>query len=177
MNTALSFLEKAVSEAALDQLPEILGELERLKMLAWQRVMEPHVGRGMRDDKRDSLLTIPQTASRLNIPESRAYELARRQDGLPVIRIGKYLRVDPVALEGWLVEQVKMRLDTKVSSTYSQSHERGRAESNPKAARIDARAISRATGRPLEFDRAPGTGGDRHSRVTVSARAAAAGEE
>jgi excisionase family DNA binding protein len=38
-----------------------------------------------------------QAAERLNVPESRAYELAR-QGKLPAIRIGKYVRVSVTSL-------------------------------------------------------------------------------
>lgn len=172
MNTELSALEKAVFEVDVDQLPEILGELERVKMLAWQRVIRSSLAQGTKDHKQEGLLTVPQTALRLNIPESRAYELTRRQGGLPVIRIGKYLRVDPVSLERWLSEQEKTQLDNIVSVTYTARHGRNRTTKNPEETRPDARAISRTVGSPLELDRAAGARRDRHSRITSPTRPA-----
>ena len=44
-----------------------------------------------------NLLRIPEVARVLNISNARAYELARR-DLLPVVRLGRQLRVDPEAL-------------------------------------------------------------------------------
>ncbi len=53
----------------------------------------------------DRLLTIPQTAARLNIPAAYAYELARRGE-IPTVRVGKkYVRVPLAALEKWLAEK------------------------------------------------------------------------
>jgi excisionase family DNA binding protein len=52
-------------------------------------------------------LTVEQAATVLRIGRTVAYELARRYlatdgaDGLPVIRIGKQLRVPRARLEGW----------------------------------------------------------------------------
>jgi hypothetical protein len=175
MNSVLAAVEKALSEAALDQLPTILGELERLKILAWQRVIASQA-QGKPTDEREGLLTIPQTAIRLNIPQTRAYELTRQRGGFPVVRIGKYLRVNPVALEGWLSQQDN-GLDKNVSVAYTQRHGRKRTQTNPEETRVHARAISRAAGRPLEFDRPTGTRGNRHSRITSAAPSAVAGSE
>ena len=48
-----------------------------------------------------SLLTTRQVAERLNLTLQRVYELARTQ-ALPVVRIGRQVRVDPAALERWI---------------------------------------------------------------------------
>lgn len=48
-------------------------------------------------DRRDGLLTMRQVAERLNVSESRAYELAR-QGKLAAVRIGKYFSVSADAL-------------------------------------------------------------------------------
>ena len=48
-----------------------------------------------------SLLTVRQMAERLNLTLQRAYELTRTQ-ALPVVRIGRQVRVDPAALERWI---------------------------------------------------------------------------
>jgi excisionase family DNA binding protein len=42
----------------------------------------------------DAWLSMPQVAARLNIPVSRAYELAR-QNQLKAVKLGKYVRVSP----------------------------------------------------------------------------------
>jgi len=175
MTTDFSSLEKSLEIVAIDQLPAILGELERLKLKVWQRVMQPHASEGPSAPK-PGLLTIPQVAARLNIPESRAYELARRQGGLPVIRIGKYLRVDPTALEGWLSGQAQTGVDTRVSVAYTSGNGRIRTQKNQEATRLDSRATGRAAGHSLELDRAPGARRDRHPRIAGTARPVAGAE-
>lgn len=175
MTTELSLLEKALDRVAVDQLPAILGELERLKMVVWQRVMPPQ-SKEVLSAPKPGLLSIPQVAMRLNIPESRAYELARRQGGLPVIRIGKYLRVDPTALEGWLSGQAQTGVDTRVSVAYTSEHGRIRTQKNQEATRLDSRATGRAAGHSLELDRAPGARRDRHPRIAGTARPVAGAE-
>jgi excisionase family DNA binding protein len=44
-----------------------------------------------------TLLTMPQVAKRLGVPESEAYALARH-GRLPVVRIGRYVRMRPADL-------------------------------------------------------------------------------
>lgn len=47
------------------------------------------------------LLRIPEVASRLDVPLARAYEMARR-GVLPVVRIGRQIRVHPDQLDEWI---------------------------------------------------------------------------
>ncbi|MFL5482870.1 MAG: helix-turn-helix domain-containing protein [Gemmatimonadaceae bacterium] len=47
------------------------------------------------------LLRIPEVAKALNISPEHAYELAR-SDILPVVRLGRQLRVNPSALAEWV---------------------------------------------------------------------------
>lgn len=47
------------------------------------------------------LLTIPQVAEQLQITRFRAYELARA-GMIPIVRLGRQIRVDPVKLEAWI---------------------------------------------------------------------------
>lgn len=176
MTVELSLLEKALATAALDQLPTILGELERLKMVVWQRAMQAEPKEASATLEGQCLLTIPQAAARLNIPESRAYELARRHGGLPVIKIGKYLRVDPSVLQKWLREQDKT-VDKNISATYSHPHDRVRAQRNSNASRLNAGGTGRTARRPLELHRAAGTRGDRDSRVPGAPSPTATGSE
>lgn len=50
--------------------------------------------------------TIPQVAAMLRVSEAYLYALARRGD-LPVVRIGRLVRVRHSALEAWLKEASK----------------------------------------------------------------------
>ena len=94
MTPNFSDLEQAVAETPISQIPALIGILAQLqakaqlKMLSEQKALK---------DREGSLLTMRQAAARLNVPESRAYELAR-QGKLPAVRIGKYVRISADAL-------------------------------------------------------------------------------
>ena len=47
------------------------------------------------------LLRIPEVATILDVSEDRAYKLAR-SGALPIVRIGRQIRVDPKKLSEWL---------------------------------------------------------------------------
>lgn len=47
------------------------------------------------------LLTVRQVAELLSVPQARAYELARA-GMLPVVRVGRQVRVDEDALRKWI---------------------------------------------------------------------------
>ena len=98
--------EDRIVHASPEELAVLLGELARLQALGWNRLMQP-VGMAPQGD--ETLLSIREVAERLNIPESRAYEMARRRDGFPIVKIGKYVRVRPKALEEWLVQQSRKK--------------------------------------------------------------------
>lgn len=96
LSTSWRQIEQAIRQANPAECPAFLGELERLKALAQFRlVME--AGPNGHTDTHEALLTMAEAAKRLNIPESRAYELARQRK-LHAVRIGKYVRVSPHAL-------------------------------------------------------------------------------
>jgi excisionase family DNA binding protein len=94
MTPNLAELEQTVADTPVSEIPALIGilaELQakaQLKMLSEQQTMK---------DRQDDLLTMRQVAARLNVPESRAYELAR-QGKLPAVRIGKYVRVSEKSL-------------------------------------------------------------------------------
>lgn len=92
--TLLTSLEQVIAEATPGECPVLLGELERLKGVAWGKIL---AGRTQPTQAANELLTMADAATRLSIPESRAYELAR-QGKLPAVRIGKYVRVSAQAL-------------------------------------------------------------------------------
>jgi excisionase family DNA binding protein len=56
----------------------------------------------------DTFFTIPEVARRLRISRSTAYLLAERGE-LPVLRLGKLLRVPESALEVWVRDRVGQR--------------------------------------------------------------------
>ena len=100
-------LDLELSKLSPAQYPGLLGELERLKAVLWTRVLKIDMPSEDRSAQTQDLLDIPEVAKLLNIPQSRAYELSRRQDGFPTVRIGKYIRVNPSALELWVKRQAR----------------------------------------------------------------------
>jgi excisionase family DNA binding protein len=52
------------------------------------------------------LLTADQVAKRLGVPKSWVYARARA-GGIPAVRLGRYYRFRPQALEDWILEQEK----------------------------------------------------------------------
>ncbi len=99
LSATLAALEQAVNSAPAEACPSLIGELERLKALAWGKLVT-----GTVPANGDDLLTIPEVAQRLKVSAYRAYELARR--GLfPSIRLGKSVRVKPSAVAQFLAKQ------------------------------------------------------------------------
>jgi excisionase family DNA binding protein len=99
---AVSTLEQLLNELPLTNFPALIGELERLKALAFSRFI---FSRGTTTNRNDpDLLTIPEVAKRLNISSYRAYELAR-QGMLETVRLGRSVRVKPSAVAGYLSRQ------------------------------------------------------------------------
>lgn len=55
-----------------------------------------------------TLLSIPQTAERLNLPVSKIYVLVRSKD-FPAIKLGKSWRILSDKLDEWVVDQLKAK--------------------------------------------------------------------
>src|SRR5258708_14955101 len=82
----------------------------------------------------ERLLTLPQVAEVLGIPEDRAYDLARRRE-LPVVTIGRYKRVRASAVRYFIGANEQRALTGPAYVTYSESCDRNRGAANPKAPR------------------------------------------
>ena len=98
LQTALAVLEQMIASATPAQCPGLVCELERLKAMAWGRIMAGTASPSQATPCEEDLLTIPQVAARLKMSPYRAYELAR-QGKLRVVRIGKLVRVTPTAIQ------------------------------------------------------------------------------
>ena len=94
MTPNLADLEQAVADTPVSEIPALIGLLAELQAKAQLKILSEQ--KAMKD-RQDGLLTMRQVAAQLNVPESRAYELAR-QGKLPAVRIGKYVRVSVEAL-------------------------------------------------------------------------------
>ena len=97
MTPNLAQLEQAVAETPVSQIPALIGILAQLQAKAQLKMLSEQKTASDRDG---GLLTMRQAAERLNVPESRAYELAR-QGKLPAVRIGKYVRISTEALTAY----------------------------------------------------------------------------
>jgi excisionase family DNA binding protein len=114
-------LDRQLSKITPAQCPDLLGELERLKALAWVRLTTDGHGTGQVSQAGNQLLTIPQVSEKLALPVSRVYELAR-QGKLPIVKVGKYVRVDAVQLARWIGNHRNVALDANVSFKDNVSH-------------------------------------------------------
>jgi len=97
MTPNLAQLEQVVAETPVSQIPALIGILAQLQAKAQLEMLSEQKTASDRDG---GLLTMRQAAERLNVPESRAYELAR-QGKLPAVRIGKYVRISTEALTAY----------------------------------------------------------------------------
>jgi excisionase family DNA binding protein len=114
----LEQLEAEISAWSPERCTELLGALERVRVSAWSQVMKGR--QSLPNEDNGQLLTLPQVAERLAVPETYAYELAR-QNRLPVIRLGKYVRVSAGEFEKWLAQQssLERRIDREPSGFHS----------------------------------------------------------
>ena len=96
---AVSALEHLLNELPLKNFPDFIGELERVKALAFIRFMSERVT--TTNPNNHDLLTVPEVAKRLSISNYRAYELAR-QGILESVRLGRSVRVKPSAVADYL---------------------------------------------------------------------------
>ncbi len=150
--TPVPTLEEVLAHPALvGQLPpEVAWELYQravAALLALLPVLRPPRSLGAEEE---ALLTPRQVADRLGVRPSRIYELTRT-GRLPVVRIGKYVRVRPAALAAWLAErEVKKPLYSALSTTYNTKYDRSGAPAPPQAARADAGRVRPGNRAPLE---------------------------
>lgn len=154
----IASLEAAVGRVEVTECPRLLGELERLKAILWTRIVTVSCGTTSNQPRADAiLLTLPKVAKRLAISEGRAYELAR-QGKLPTVKVGKYVRVEPAALDTWIVQHRDGTLDARLYTAYSQSrHDRKRPAKTPKAIGPDPGRSGRAPRRHGEHRSPVGT--------------------
>lgn len=114
----LKDIETGLAEASREQLSALIGDLERIKAAAWTRLLSPR----QHESPAENLLTAPQVAARLAIPQGRVYELSR-QGRLPVIRVGKYLRFDPGRLNAWISDHADKGLDKQKAPLVQLRHD------------------------------------------------------
>jgi excisionase family DNA binding protein len=97
----LARLDAVVAEAPAGELPALVGALARLQALALARLNACGACQTPVEEGSDQLISLPEVARRLGIPEDRGYDLAR-QGRLPVVAVGKYRRVRESALRAFI---------------------------------------------------------------------------
>jgi excisionase family DNA binding protein len=127
--TLLEQLERELAAWPPGDYAHLLGMLERVRVSAWVKVLGSNRDSTQTLSGQDGgrLLTVPQVAERLTIPEGYAYELARRGI-LPVVRLGKYVRVPLAELERWVGQQTSLerRIDRESPDFHSALAQRKR---------------------------------------------------
>jgi excisionase family DNA binding protein len=98
-------LERALDAATADELPAVMGELERLKAVALVRLLGALAGPQHEPgpDPLD-LLDVPAVAALLKLDRSTVYDHIRR-GRLPVVTLGRAFRVRRADLERFLEER------------------------------------------------------------------------
>ena len=103
LQTLFDELPRGIADAPPEWLAAIIAQLAACQSAAAARMLNSHQNAqrepGFAED--GALLTIEQVAQRLNVPKSNAYELVR-QHKLVAVRLGKYVRVAPEALDQYL---------------------------------------------------------------------------
>ncbi len=159
----LAALAEAIRSAPVDELPRLAGILAEAQARLALRLAAPTFSGIGRPEEPERLLTLPEVAEILGVPEDRAYDLARRRE-LPVVTIGRYKRVRASALRAYVGENEQKALDERLSVSLSSLHDRGRGKADQEAARADAGRVRKA-----------GRGSQRHRQPVGDGRAGAPG--
>jgi excisionase family DNA binding protein len=103
----LTGLERAAAGAEASTIVRLLGDLERLKALLWQRLAATVVRADAMDPPADDVealrhLTPHQVAELLSIKPAYVHELCRTRR-LPAMKSGKYWMISVAGLRRWLM--------------------------------------------------------------------------
>ena len=98
-------------------MAEVLGELVLLlARLLVQASGIPGTSPVTDPEDPDRLLTVRETAALLSVRPPHVYELVRRGT-FPVVRVGRFIRVRPGDLQGWIEDQREKEVDTQFQSS------------------------------------------------------------
>lgn len=135
---ALATLEQRIIATPSEALPVVLGDLERLRAIAWSRLVRTALtGDRPPDVEDDPLLTIPEVATQLHLAPSYVYDLARRGQ-LATVRAGKYVRIRRSTLRRWIAAHEEARLDRGLDARLTTGDERPRRAAPLGSARLAA---------------------------------------
>jgi len=134
-----------LAEVPPDAIPPLLAQLAALQSALAARLLAapPQDGQPGTAAEAARLLTIPEVADLLTLPRGRVYELGR-QGRLPIVRIGKYVRVRLADLREWVARHHEKELDRPSSVTLPSRRDRSRGTENPQASGAHAGSIRRA---------------------------------
>jgi excisionase family DNA binding protein len=98
-----------------EALAEVLGELVLLlaRLLVMINTRGPGTQQDPKQDVQERLFTVQQAADLLGVRRAHVYALARRRE-LPVIHVGKFLRIRPGDLRVWLQHHRQEGVDENV---------------------------------------------------------------
>ncbi len=132
------------------ELAELYRQVAHLEV-DLRALLLAHPAEASRADDAARLLTLPEVATILAIPESKAYQLARRGE-LPTVAIpgGKYVRVRRADLDVWI--------DRHVLPLVTSRRDQARIPPAPKAARALTGAARRRDGHHQGVGLAVGSG-------------------
>jgi len=174
--TAIEALERVLPGVAVADLPALFGEIERLRVTAWQRMTVPQapVPAPVGEDR---YLTIPEVRARTGLSLSHLYELART--GVlkvkPMGRGGRGYRVLMSDLLAWEARLGTDALDIRLNNMLSSSRDRRRVSAASGAPRVDPSRTRGQNRRPRDHALSMGARGERGPgtrRETDSATAA-----
>ena len=162
ISATVDLLERIVVEGTRAEVAEIVGHLERLKFLAWNREhARDNEALSRPADEPDRYLTIREVATHLGLSKSYCYELARRGI-LPVTALGKTgdraFRIKFSELSAWEAALKKSSIDVGLNNMLSSPRYDGnRAPAAPTAPPDDPSATRRGARRPCNHPVAVGT--------------------
>jgi excisionase family DNA binding protein len=145
VSALIALIEQEIAHGKVEDVPAFLGELERLKAILWSKmVTASYSSASNHPSGAVTLLTMPQVAKRLAIPEGRAYELAR-QGRLPTVKVGKYVRVSMAELETWVEKQTSLerRIDREPPDFHSALARKKRLGPRPHRRQRESRSPAR----------------------------------
>jgi excisionase family DNA binding protein len=93
MLSALDLSAEDLSAIAVDDIPELLGQLEQLRARLYLRLSGPSAP--------PKLLTVAQVAHRLGVSSARVYDLIREHE-MPQVRMGRQVRIREQDLTTWI---------------------------------------------------------------------------
>ncbi len=153
------------AEVPAEEIPAVLGELERIRTGLWARMMSAAARDGQSEatgEVQGQRARLPRELSpreigeRLGLSPRSVHDLLRTKR-LPGYRVGRLWRVNEAELQAW-VERQKKGLDTGGNTVLSSGHDEARGSAGPARPGAVSIEVRRAPGR-AQADGPPMGGG------------------